>query len=73
MISKDGATIAFEVRRQLAGVPGVNKEANKAMAKTTSGLVFFTRYGSADETHTLSIKSARMGEISNTFLFQIQR
>ena len=43
------------------------------MAKTTSGLVFFTRYGAVDETQYSIDKISLNGqEISNTFLFKFK-
>ncbi|WP_373944284.1 hypothetical protein L0991_20400 [Vibrio chagasii] len=73
VITKDGATIAFEVEDGAANCAFDVNKVDKAMAKTTSGLVFFTRYGSADETQYSIDKISLNGqEISNTFLFKFK-
>ncbi|WKY59919.1 hypothetical protein Q5H80_20405 [Vibrio sp. SNU_ST1] len=69
VISKDGATIAYEAD----GVATCNFDLNKvhkAMAKTSKELIFFKRYGTGNDTqYTIDKISLNGQEVSNTFLY----
>ncbi|MFA0112546.1 hypothetical protein AB4407_02470 [Vibrio sp. 10N.261.46.E11] len=70
VISKDGATIAFEADDSATTCAFDLDKVHKAMAKTSKELVFFKRYGTGEETQYTIDKISLIGlDISNTFLY----
>ena len=71
VISKDGATIAFEADDGVASCNFDLDKVHKAMAKTSKELVFFKRYGTGENTQYTIDKISLVGlDISNTFLYK---
>ena len=70
VISKDGATIAFEADDSATTCVFDLDKVHFAMAKTSEDLVFFKRYGTGEETQYTIDKISLIGlDISNTFLY----